>query len=241
MNLSYYHEEPFQISKSCEDIILNRDITINAAVSDYNVSQILGYKDAPAKINIWPVFPKFKKVLPSILTGCYWITKDNIKYMPTFIDLAAKMNSEYVILDLEVLPMWKNQFGNKLVELVDTIHEQGLKAHSTTTPQTPLEVIPVNSDLISMQVYSHPSYFFNGIKHKIELIHGDYEILKEKFPKNKIGLDIGGLSLEAIPFSREILKMDKSDVKKELKVCENLGIEDIAVFDLKGSIGVLIN
>ena len=240
MNLSYYHEEPFEISPCCEEIILNKNITTNIAASDYNIAQILRYKDSSAKINIWPVFPKFKKVLPSILTGVYWITKDNLKHMPKFIDLAAKMNSEYIILDLEVLPMWKNQFGNNLVELVDQIHEQGLKAHSTTTPQTPLEIIPPNSDLISMQVYSHPSYFFKGLEHKIELIHGDYELLKRVFPRQNLGLDIGGLSLDAIPFSREILNMSKTDVKKELQVCENLGMEDVAVFDLKGSIGCLV-
>ena len=237
MEISFYHEEPFEISNKILGTLYEKDIVVNMATSNFNFEQVedLGYERG--NINIWPVFPKFKNLLLSIATGTYWLTKENIKELDKYINLANEIESKYFILDIEVLPMWKEQFGDNLTELVDNIHGNGIKVKVTTTPQTPLEILPKNADIISMQTYSHLRYWTGNLKERLNITKKDYELLKKEFPDNEIGLDIGGLNLDSLPFLKKICSTEQPKrISSEIKTCEALGINNVSIYDLRGSL-----
>ena len=237
MEISFYHEEPFEISNEIINVLYETDIAVNMATSKYNIDQIDDLGHERGNIDIWPVFPKFKHLLLSISTGTYWITKDNLKELDQYIDLAKKINSNYLILDLEVLPIWKDQFGEGLTNLVDKIHENGIKVKVTTTPQTPLEILPKNSDLISMQTYSHLSYWTGKLEDRVNLAKKDYEILTKTFPENEIGLDIGGLNLDSLPFLKKMCSVEQPKrILSEIETCKSLGVDKVSIYDLRGAL-----
>jgi len=158
------------------------------------------------------VFPKYNSLLLSMISGTYWLAKENVKHLYEFIDIARKVDSEYIVLDVEVLPIWKNNPSkHELVNLIDEIHDNGIKAKVTTIPITPKP------------------------NKRMKIIKDSLNLLKKRFPNNKIGVDIGaGLSIFPV-VDKLTLKLPRT-LEEELKFCESLGVYEVSIYDLSSAL-----
>jgi len=206
-------------------------------------------------VSLWPLLSEAQG---------YWINANNITVAKRFIGklLDKYPKCKFVALDFEltkelhgikkyvagrqsVLPGYKDFYQSQLDDLVEMVHEKGLKLLNTTYPQMPdfyenLGLLtPTNADFYSCMVYTSyfQSFFGEKLISNLECVACTYYqalIYKEKYGK-KAALDLGRISHGVIRSPLFTLH-SLEHIRKEISVALKAGVFNLQIFALDDNI-----